>query len=365
MQTEVAHIGSTRLDGSLSAYLDLLRFVAAISVLLGHMEQDGLFMSWFPLSWFSHEAVIVFFVLSGLIIYTTTAVPDKTARDYVIARFTRVYSVALPAIIFSVAIGLYVAPGEAVDGNLSNYRSFSEWDIFSSLLFLNESWQNPAALTMNNPYWSLCYEVWYYIIFGVYFFLKSKIRWVVILFVACISGPSILALFPIWLTGVWLARSRLDFKLLFKDKALLIFLISILTIIAISVSGVDVFIKEILHDNIPGFWRLEMSQRLLTDYLIAIIIAINIIYFPFIGFKFQMFFLRHKDIFGYVSGFSFSLYLFHRPMTQLAGNYHPNVNNSIVYSLIVFAFIVFSCFLISYITERQLKSWRRVFFTYF
>ena len=56
-----------------SAYLDFLRFVAALAVLLGHMKQNGFDMAWMPLARFSHEAVVVFFVMSGFIVYTSTA----------------------------------------------------------------------------------------------------------------------------------------------------------------------------------------------------------------------------------------------------------------------------------------------------
>ncbi len=34
-----------KMSPALSAYLDLLRFVAALAVLLGHMAQDGLYMA--------------------------------------------------------------------------------------------------------------------------------------------------------------------------------------------------------------------------------------------------------------------------------------------------------------------------------
>lgn len=56
------------LKPALSAYLDCLRFIAAFAVLLGHMDQDGLSMVWMPLSRYSHDAVVIFFVLSGFII---------------------------------------------------------------------------------------------------------------------------------------------------------------------------------------------------------------------------------------------------------------------------------------------------------
>jgi peptidoglycan/LPS O-acetylase OafA/YrhL len=198
-----------KLDGALSSYLDFLRFFAALAVLLAHMEQDGLYLSWFPMTYFSHEAVIVFFVMSGLIIYSTTASAHREPTNYIIARVSRVYSVALPAIIFSVlAASLVPADIFVAKEQISNYRPVAWWDMISSALFLNESWMNSAKLTMNAPYWSLCYEVWYYLLFGVYFFVGGRLRWVLLAGLACIAGPAILVLFPIWIVGAWVASGQ-------------------------------------------------------------------------------------------------------------------------------------------------------------
>jgi peptidoglycan/LPS O-acetylase OafA/YrhL len=149
----------------LSAYLDFLRFFAALVVLLGHLNQDGIAIGWMPLSHFSHEAVLIFFVLSGFIIHNNTAAVGMTAKAYAVARVSRIYSVALPAVAFSVFAGWMVSVAGA-DRLPSNYRPFLWSDLFTSLLFLNESWTNSAELTMNDPYWSLCYEVWFYVMFA-------------------------------------------------------------------------------------------------------------------------------------------------------------------------------------------------------
>jgi hypothetical protein len=76
----------------LSFYLDLIRFISALEVFLYHIG----------LARFGHEAVIVFFVLSGYVISYTAKNNDRTIGRYAISRFTRVYSVALPALVGSV-----------------------------------------------------------------------------------------------------------------------------------------------------------------------------------------------------------------------------------------------------------------------
>lgn len=354
-----------KLTAELSAYLDFLRFGAAIAVLVGHMDQDGLFMSWCPLVGYGHEAVIIFFVLSGFIIYSTTVSGNRNSVDYIVLRLSRVYSVALPAIIFSTVISLIFSKYFPFnDDNLSNYRPFSFVDFFSSLFFLNELWSNSSQLTLNNPIWSLCYEVWYYIIFWSIFYIKNSYRWFVSLFLIIFSGPAVIALFPIWLMGVWLAKNEITF-IHKKLSAWLLFLVSLFIVILINSSEVDIFIKKLLHEHVPGFWRLRSSQRLITDYLIGLAVLTNIMIFPLLSEWFKFFFLKNKKNFQYLAGFSFTIYLFHRPFTQLSGYFFPNYNRSIVHSVFLFIIILLCCWSISFLTEKRLAVWRRFLFGLF
>ena len=82
----------------LSAFLDLMRTLAAFSVFMSHLSKpqfDGESLSIF-FQW-GHTAVIVFFVLSGFVI-SWAAERDGSAREYIINRASRIYSVALPAL---------------------------------------------------------------------------------------------------------------------------------------------------------------------------------------------------------------------------------------------------------------------------
>jgi len=235
-------------------------------------------------------------------------------------------------------------------------------DTFSSLLFLNQSWLNPATLTMNDPFWSLCYEVWYYIIFGLWLFFRGIYRWPAIIIAAFIAGPAILALFPIWLAGAWLAANHERLRFSWSTGlAALLFVTSILVIVAIDALAIDHAIKDFLHQHVPGFWRLERSQRFVTDFVIAFSILLNIMAFSYMPKKFRAFFSHFRSLFSYLAGFSFTLYLFHYPMTQLLGFYYPNTERSLLYSILALSGLLLACLIISYVTERQLKGWRQMF----
>src|SRR5690348_3723362 len=104
-------------DWSFSGWLDLFRGLAALAVLYGH-SRPLFFTSLSPgqsphlltralyvLSGFGHQAVMVFFVLSGFLVGGTVI---RTARDgrwswrrYATQRGTRLYIVLIPALLLT------------------------------------------------------------------------------------------------------------------------------------------------------------------------------------------------------------------------------------------------------------------------
>ena len=350
------------LKPALSAYLDLMRFVAAFAVLLGHMDQDHLPMQWMPLALFSHEAVVIFFVLSGFIIYFSTTARKSTWRQYTVARMSRIYSVALPSVLGCLLLALYLShqPGFSSE-SYSNYLPPSAWQIISSLLFLNHAWMNAESVPLNDPYWSLCYEVWYYVIFGVFFFMRGRKRWLWGCIAAAIAGPAILVLFPIWIMGARLAATGRYESNWPHRLAWLAFITPLILIAVINVTSADRLIQSILSQKVPGLWHLDKSQRFVTDYLIGAALCLHIAAFSSLPVGVQEFFARQKLKLASLAGFSFTLYLFHRPMTQMLGAWYPQPAGAVVQTTLIALGILLTCWLISWGTEKQLPKWRLLF----
>lgn len=350
------------LKPALSSYLDFMRFTAAFAVLLGHMDLDGLNMAWMPLASYSHEAVIIFFVLSGFIIYHSTTARAGGWKEYAIARLSRIYSVALPAVLMCVLLALWLAsrPGFSPT-QYSNFSQPALWDMISSLLFLNESWLHGKVVPMNHPYWTLCYEVWYYVIFGAFWFGGLRWRWVLVALAALVAGPAILLLFPIWLMGTWLAASGRHASSWPAFTAWLGFLFPVAVITVINVAGIDGLVQSYLYKHVPGFWRLDGSQRFVTDYLIGVALCLHIAAFSSLPTAVHNFFVRYQGLFAALAGFSFTLYLFHRPMTQLIGAAFPQPVGAVWQTALVACGILLACWTISWGTEKQLPRWRRGF----
>ena len=148
-------------------WLDLLRFLAALAVVACHARYF-LFASYsslapvnhgivaatfFSLTDLGHEAVIVFFVLSGYLVGGKAI--DRMLRGtfspqgYAIDRITRIWVPLVPALALSVLIEYFA---------LGRRYSLQIW--IGNLLGL----QNVAVppLANNVHLWSLAYEIWFY-----------------------------------------------------------------------------------------------------------------------------------------------------------------------------------------------------------
>ena len=343
-----------------SVYLDIVRFMAALAVLIGHAADDGLYQGRYFLYGLGHEAVMVFFVLSGLVIATTTIGQGRTLRSFVVARLARIYPVVIPAILLS--FGLYGlagwlginAPDWADDPN------YSLATLFGSLLFLNESWNSGMILPWNFPYWSICYEVFYYAMFGCLVFGRGVWRWVFFLIAALIAGPRVLALAPVWALGVWIAldpRLRLRAPL----PGLLLVLATWPVILWIGMAEWDDAFKTWLHFTVPGWWRLVSSEKVLTDYLLGLLVMANFIGFRACARWFEGLLSAIERPVRFMAGATFSLYLFHRPMTHFLVSAGVDVGgNWLAFTGVVLG-IIAVCFALAEVTEKRRDAARRVF----
>ncbi len=212
-------------------WLDLLRGLAALEVFTGHLrtlffknyhEGHSNFIQtiFFYLTGFSHEAVIVFFVLSGFFIGRNLhlAVANKkwSAAGYGIDRITRLWVVLLPALVLTALLdytGLHYFPGSMAYngtvrylGNVHVSDYLTAKDFTGNLFFL----QGITVHTYgsNTPLWSLSNEFWYYVLFPLIYFAfreaKIIVKIILLAFAALVFyfvGLNISLYFIIWLMG--------------------------------------------------------------------------------------------------------------------------------------------------------------------
>ena len=194
------------LPESASLLLDVVRFTAAIMVVVGHYTGPDFNLGYGNSEFLGDIAVPVFFVLSGLVIRFVTLTRETTLRIYCIDRASRIYSVVLPAMAFTLIVTVlcfHLNP-QAFHRDLAPTSNHPLLRLLANLTFLSQAWGRNTIPFVNIPFWSLGYECIYYVLYGFMFYLRGWRRLLPCALVAAIIGPQVLFLLPVWWLGSWL-----------------------------------------------------------------------------------------------------------------------------------------------------------------
>lgn len=316
-------------------YLDWIRFLAALVVLLTH-TRDTVFLefselapeshnivvaAFFGMTRLGHEAVIVFFVLSGFLVggpaFERAANGSFDAKSYTIDRSVRIFVPLLPAIVLTAIAGLLLQNRPEI------------WNLVGHVFSL-QGVVVPVA-QHNQPLWSLSYEVWFYVIGGTvgYLWLNNgrragRIIALVLLTISVVVFTQLKVVnLAIWVLGAFAyiyRPQKVNRKHIYPGFGMMV---------------VGVVLRQIAKPNtlfeggLDGIWY----GVLIADFLIALGMA----------FLIANAFSAKTDnggrvgaIGGYLASFSFSLYLIHRPLLLLS----PIRDESTVSISGVFAFAV-------------------------
>lgn len=168
--------------------LDFVRGMSALAVCAGHLRAalmvnyanvqtpESFHKIFYFLTGLGHQAVIVFFVLSGF--FVGGAVLRASHRfdlsSYAISRLTRLWGVLIPALVLTYWVG------ELLENQAPQVLSGTYRDIWHSGPAPNEYSSTPLTLLgnlffvqtiltpvygVNSPLWSLANEFWYYAVF--------------------------------------------------------------------------------------------------------------------------------------------------------------------------------------------------------
>ncbi len=339
-----------------SLYLDIVRFAAALAVFLNHISSYPFTKDyfWSPLSAFGGIAVIIFFVLSGYVIAYVTSNREKTLSLYASARIARIYSVVIIALLITLLfdnVGLFLNP-EFYSIQKVMWKPQSLEGYLSSLLFLNEyhifnfHGISPGS---NAPYWSLSFEVTYYVVAGLFIFTRMVVALPLILIIFLIAGKTIAALFPIWLLGYLIYFIR--FK---KDNSIFLYSVFFLSIVLIVLTP---YLVSFLPSNNFGFeflWgRGDFNRNLIKDYFPAVLFAINILCAREIskGFNFRS--NKQFEIsVRWLGSLTFPLYLIHFPALALFSSISPWSRNSTEHVIFISVLTFLLVFLITPVSDK-------------
>jgi peptidoglycan/LPS O-acetylase OafA/YrhL len=317
-----------KLTAAASDSLDLIRAIAAFAVMVGHLR--ALFFADFaylqskslPLralyffTGFGHQAVIVFFVLSGFLISSTVirshVLGKWSWREYAVNRATRLYVVLVPGLLlgffwdrlgswFFAAKGIY-AHSLSDLGPAVPLKNLTLGNFLGNLLFL----QTILCETFgsNGPLWSLSNEFWYYLLFPVAlgaglawgkrrFFLAIPMTGLAIL-TGIFVGRGILIGFLIWLAGCALVLLYSKVKLGSRLAALgMLCFFSVLSGITLAVV------------------RVRQGDPVLSDLEVGIVFTLFL--FALLQYEVQGDSSYYSAVAHRLAGFSYSLYVLHFP----------------------------------------------------
>lgn len=340
-----------------SLYLDVVRFAAALTVLLTHLAyprfSGGMLLPWRS---FGNDAVMVFFVLSGYVIAYTAAHRDHDLGSYALNRCARLYSVALPAIVLTIVLdqlGRWWAP--------VLYQGFKYQDseplmrVLRGLSFSNEWWLASWRLFSNGPYWSLGYEAWYYVLFGCAWYLRGASRALSLLLVMALIGPKILLLLPVWMLGVAVFRINSRYTLSARVGAAL-WLGSVVLYSGFRAGGGRDTLLGWTHAALGQHFvehSLHWSNEFLASYVIGLLVAIHFIGVHACAPTVAPMLLRFEKPLRAWAGCTFSLYLFHYPLLQFfaaSGAFDPH--SPLAVGLLAL-FTLLSCRALATVTEAR------------
>jgi peptidoglycan/LPS O-acetylase OafA/YrhL len=226
-------------DSDAYDHLDMIRGLAAVAVLMGHALHlffvDGANVTHFTLplralyflSSFGHQAVIVFFILSGFFVGSGVVRAWQQQRwswsAYLAARLTRLYVVLLPALILGLLwdrLGMTLGHSPTYFAELPSFgivvSARSTVPAFLGSLFFLQEIVTPS-FGSNGALWSLASEFWYYMLFPLVLTAAfgRTLKWRILTGVAAAAigfavGKGIALYFSIWLLGVLVALANVS-----------------------------------------------------------------------------------------------------------------------------------------------------------
>lgn len=341
----------------ISVYLDFLRSIAALFVLLHHFRWDKFSGGHFSFLNFGHEAVIIFFILSGFIISYVYNELERGTVTFMLKRLSRLWSVLIPAIILTLdTVGRHFDSSLYVN-NVSLLPSLR--NIPGTLLFLNEAWTHSYTISTNVVFWSLSYEFWFYLLFLASSLRLSKTMVIFgLILISVIVGYKILLAFPIWLMGAWVFKNRSLGLRCSMWLNLLVFVLTIVLFFAVKYSALKTFFTTTTLFGLP----MHFSKNIAYDYLLGVIVSAHL--FAASALSQQLQYRQNVDLLKKlvkpVADVSFTMYCMHVPVLYFYTAVFHLDSKSVAQAIGLLVLTLITIFVIGNLVENQRKPLFRV-----
>jgi peptidoglycan/LPS O-acetylase OafA/YrhL len=243
-------------------------------------------------------------------------------------------------------IGEWIEPGNYAD-SLSAIHFLKEGAReLISLTFINGVWQWNLTPGNNIAFWSLAYEVPYYVVFGLLYFGGAGCRVIAVVLLVAL-GPHITILFGLWLFGMacyYLCRSINMSPS--RGRALLI--------VSVALLCVSPYFAGLFPEANP--WG-GAAASLAQYYAAGIPFAGTIVGFRFAGLSLD----AVATVVRWAAGATFTIYLMHVPFGMFLRGIVPSTWPPSVRWIGIYATVVILCFVGAQFTERKKDAWRLLF----
>lgn len=346
-----------------SLYLDVLRLMAASFVVYAHFNVRFLYPEKLPLAEHAHSAVTVFFVLSGFVVAFVVDQRENNPISYTSSRAARILSLSVLAVFLAPCldiIGRAAAPQIYAGLIPSDYPAVR---VLASLGFLAEIWTVSIMTFSNLPYWSLNYEVWYYVLFGIYCFCKPPRRWVIIGIVCLLLGPKIVLMAPCWLAGVLAYRCRNLTNRLSSAQAATLWILSLAAFWGYHHFNLMRAFSEgviLAHGGQWLYTQLYYSRYFGADWLLSAIIVANFMAARRLADCLPELNQKALSWLSYAGGLTYALYIIHFPFVYMWGAllyaYPPSIAKTLVALVLVLSSVALAAVVGEWLRPR-IRKW--------
>ena len=351
------------LSSEMSTFLDAVRFLAALTVMLGHATARQLGGAWIHIPFLGYVSVMIFFVLSGFVIAYVVDEKRETFRTFIASRLARLCSALWPALLLTAAFdmaGRTLNPG--VYQGWDQYMSWSHpvLELTAAALFLNQLWFSSIAALSNAPVWSLGFEFWYYILFAWLVFTRGWTRIFLVAATCAFVGPKILGLLPVWFMGVWCWRAVRSHRVNEPTGWALFLGASALFMVLFAVgTGWKLRALELAAFGPVWFDRFGYAAEIPWAWILGVLTATAFFGFANVAHRAAGVLARLSRPIRFGADISLSLYLVHLPTLMLASAVLSGMKvGPLRTGLSLLAALVVST-VFSYVFERRRGQWKR------
>ena len=210
----------------------------------------------------------------------------------------------------------------------------------------------------NEPYWSLSFEVWYYVFFGLIYFLPRLCKYPAVIVWALLCGPKIALYLPLWLMGYFTYRCLHCASSLRWSKR---------TMWMAYIGGIAIYfvLHRLFQRYVPASPMFEMQRSVpvmcsfIYSLLLGAVVSSNILLFAALTRDSSFWSASREKLIRWCAGATFTLYLVHQPMLIMIAAIAPGVKATPLRGIAAILIVIVAALVLAEVGERRKRMLSR------